>query len=61
MVAHAKQLDYHGAKIAEHENNHARQDERNRNVSRALDRIEEGIQGVNSRLDNVIGNSRTSS
>ena len=61
LVAQSKKLDYHGAKIAEHENKHARQDERNTNVDKALNRIEEGIQGVNNRLDNVIGTGRASS
>jgi tetrahydromethanopterin S-methyltransferase subunit G len=57
----ADKVEYLGVKSAEHTNKHARQDEINTNVSKSLERIEKGVDGVNTRLDNVIGNNRASS
>ena len=61
LIAQAKELAEHRVKIAEHENKHARQDEKNTNFEKTVERIEEGIQGINTRLDNVIGSNRASS
>lgn len=59
LVAHSDMLDYHGTKIAAHENQLARHDERYKNIQSSLTEVKDGIKGVNSRLDNVIGNNRT--
>lgn len=57
----AARVEYLGVKTAEHTNKHARQEEINLNVSKSLERIEHGVDGVNTRLDNVIGHNRASS
>ncbi len=53
LVAQAKELESHRDKLSDHESKHQRQDERNRSVERTLERIEKGIDQLNTNLTNV--------